>query len=156
MMRYSFARRSRLAGVVALSLLATGAGGGLGGCESGGLGGMLGGSSALEALSPAIKDAANSYLGNLTSLTDAMKNIRGYQDAINFAQKAEPMVSQLSSSYQTLSATGGTDRSNLLAAFGPKFDKANSGFTSQLGQLKGSSTAGSIAGPVLDRVRLFK
>lgn len=156
MMHPSFARCSRVASVVAFSLLVLGAGGGLGGCQGGGLGGMLGGSSAMDALSPAIKDAANSYLGSLTSLTDAMKNIRGYQDALNFVQKAEPMVSQLSSSYQTLAATGGTDRSNLLAAFGPKFDKANSGFTSQLGQLKGSSTAGSIAGPVLDRVRLFK
>ncbi len=156
MTRSVFARGSRLVCVLIAALAAGGASGVMTGCQSGGLGGLMGGSSAMEALSPAIKDAANSYLGNLTSLTDAMKNIRGYQDALGFAQKAEPMLSKLSSSYQTLAGTSGTDRSNLLSAFGPKLNTANSGFTSQLGQLKANSTVGSIAGPVLDRVQLFK
>jgi hypothetical protein len=128
----------------------------LSGCQNGGLGGLMGSKSAMELLSPALKDAANSYIGNVGQLTSALQGVNGYQDALNLIQKIEPMVKQASSAYQTLSATSGEDRSNLLSAFGSQFKSTNSGFTSQLDRVKGNSSWGQLVTPALNSVKLFQ
>ncbi len=125
------------------------------GCQSGGALSGLMGKSAMDLLAPALKEAANSYVSSISSLTGELANIRGFQDVLAFVEKAEPLVKQASSSYNTLASTTGADRSNLLSAFGPKFDSANSGFASQVNRVKGNSTWGQFAGPVIDKVKLF-
>ena len=125
------------------------------GCQSGGLGGLRSSKSAMEMLSPMVKDAANSYVGNLTSLTSSLGNLKDLQGVMDFVKKAEPMVKELSSSYKTLAATTGEERSNLMTAFGPKFNTANSGFLDKSNELKGGSWS-RVLTPVLDKVSLFK
>ena len=110
----------------------------------------------MDMLAPALRDAANSYLTNLGALTSSLQNIQGFQDAMKMVEKIEPAVKQLSSSYQTLAATSGQDRTNLIEAFGPKFNSANGGFTEQLSRIKGNSAWGQMLGPALERVKLFR
>ena len=126
----------------------------LSGCQS--MGGLIGSKTAMELLAPALKDAANSYLSNVSQLTSALKNVNGYQDALKLVQQAEPMVKQASSAYQTLAATSGEDRANLISAFGPQFKSTNSGFTSQIDKVKGNSIWGQLVSPLADRVKLFQ
>ena len=118
--------------------------------------GLMGNKSAMDMLSPLIKDAANSYVSNLTSLTSSLGNLKDLQGVMDFVKKAEPTVKQLSSDYQTLSATTGEDRSNLLAAFGPRLNSANSGFLDKSSAIKSNGMWGQIASPVLDKVKLFQ
>ncbi len=126
----------------------------LSGCQS--MGGLMGSKTAMELLAPALKDAANSYLSNVSQLTSALKNVNGYQDALKLIQQAEPMVKQASSGYKTLAATSGQDRANLLSAFAPQFKSTNSGFTSQIDKVKGNSSWGQLVSPVMDQVKLFQ
>jgi hypothetical protein len=126
----------------------------LSGCQS--MGNLMGSKTAMELLAPALKDAANSYLSNISQLTSSLKNVKGYQDALKLIQDAEPMVKQASSAYQTLAATSGEDRANLISAFGPQFKSTNSGFTSQIDKLKGNSSWGQLVTPLTDRVKLFQ
>lgn len=141
---------------VAISFGGLAALGPLGGCEGGGLGGLLGSKSAMEMLSPLVKEAADSYVGNLSSLTSSLGNIKDLSGVMDLVKKAEPMVKQLSSSYQTLSNTTGEERANLWKAFGPKIDSANQGFLGQAEKLKGNGTWGQMLGPVLEKVKLFQ
>jgi hypothetical protein len=128
----------------------------LSGCQSGGLAGLMGNKTAMDLLSPLVKDAANSYVSNLTSLTSSLGNLKDLQGVMDFVKKAEPTVKQLSSDYQTLSATTGEERSNLLSAFGPKLNSANSGFLGKSNSIKSNGMWGQIASPVLDKVKLFQ
>lgn len=146
----------RVAAATACALVSAGVLGPVAGCQSGGLGGILGSKSAMDMLSPMVKDAANSYLGNLASLTSSLGNLKDLQGVLDFVQKAQPMVEQLSSSYQTLSGTTGEERSNLMTAFGSKFKSANSDFLSQSSAAKSNGMWAQALSPVLDRIKLFQ
>ena len=143
-----------VASVVVAAICAFGLFGPVSGCQNGGLGGMES-KLAMEMLSPAIKDAANAYLNNLSALVSAAQGVQGYEDAFKLAQKAEPMLKQISSAYQTLSGLSPEDRKNLIAAFGPKIDSTNSSFADLTGKVKNTSW-GQVVSPVLDQVKLFK
>lgn len=141
-------------------LLAMGAGltaGGLSmsGCQSGGLGDLMN-KSAMEMLTPMVKDAANSYLANIKSLTSALANVRDMPTALSFVQEAEPKIKQLSSAYNTLSGTTGEERSNLFKAFGSQFESANTNFLSQSNRVNSNGMLGQAAASALNKVSLFK
>ena len=127
-----------------------------GGCESSGLGGLLGSPAAVELLSPVVKEAANAYLGDLAVLGQSLGNINNLSDVLEFVQEAEPTVRQLSSSYQTLSQTTGDERANLLKAFGPKFESANSSFLNQSTKATSNGLWSKALTPLLDQVQLFQ
>lgn len=126
------------------------------GCQGNGLGGLMGSSSAMELLSPLVKDAANSYVSNLTSLTSSLANLKDLQGVMDFVKRVEPTVKQLSSSYQTLAGTTGEERSNLMKAFGPKFESANSGFLGQSDRVKSNGMWGQALAPALEKIKLFQ
>lgn len=132
---------------------------GLSGCQGGGgggLAGLMGQPTAMSLLSPMIKDAANGYIGNLTSLTSSLNGLKSWQDAVKLVEEAMPKVKALKSDYDTLAAVSGDDRMNLLKAFGPKIDAANSGFLGQSTRLRGDGLMSKAIAPVLDQVKLFK
>ncbi len=143
------------AAAIGLSLLGAATICSMTGCQSGGLSGLMN-RSAMDMLTPMVKDAANSYISNLTSLTSSLGNLKDLQGVMDFVKKAEPIAKDLSSSYQTLSNTTGDERSNLIKAFGSKFDSANTGFLNQSSSVKSNGMWGQIASPVLDKVKLFK
>jgi len=149
-------RIHRLAMATAWAIVSATALGPVAGCQSGGLGGMMGSKSAIDLLTPMVKDAANSYLSNLTSLTSSLGSLKDYQGMLDFVKKAQPMVEQLSSSYRTLSETTGEERSNLMTAFGSKFNSANSEFLNQASAAKGNGMWAQALAPVLDNVKLFQ
>jgi hypothetical protein len=128
----------------------------LSGCQSGGLAGLMGSKSAMDMLTPMVKDAANSYVGNLTSLTSSLGNLKDLQGVMDFVKKVEPTVKELSSSYNTLSATTGEERSNLMTAFGPKFNAANSSFLDKASTTKSNPLWNQALSGTLDRVKLFQ
>lgn len=140
----------------ALLLISAAAFSPLSGCQSGGLSGLMN-QSAMELLTPMVKDAANSYVNNLTSLTGSLANLKDLNGVMEFVKKAEPMVKELSSSYNTLSNTTGEERSNLMKAFGPKINTANSNFLDQSKTAKSTSGMWAPAlSPVLDKIKIFK
>ena len=149
-------RLSTLARTTAILFIAAGVVSPISGCQSGGLGGLMN-QSAMELLTPMVKNAANSYVNNLTALTSSLGNLKDLNGVMEFVKKAEPMVKEVSSSYTTLSNTTGEERANLMKAFGPKIDSANSGFLKQSDSAKSTSGMWAPAlSPVLDKVKLFK
>lgn len=125
------------------------------GCQGGGLDGVFN-KAAIDLLAPALKDAANSYVGNLSALTSSLGSLNSYSDAIKFLEKLEPQVKQLTNAYNTLTSASPQDRKLLLEAFGPKFDSTNTGFLNQVGVAKGKSGWGQLLGPALEQIKLFK
>lgn len=125
------------------------------GCESAQLGGLLNSKTAMDLLSPLVKEAANSYVANLTDLTGMLGNINNLQGVMEFINMIEPTIKDLKSAYSTLASTSTEERKWLWEAFGPKLNKANSGFLAQ----SESQTNGSwsrLLTPVLDKVTLFE
>jgi hypothetical protein len=145
-------RASVLAGVIALGTAALP----IAGCKGGGLGGLMSSPTAMDLLAPAIKDAANAYVGNLTSLANSLGKLNSLQGVVDFVNKAQPVVKQVRSSYDTLAATSGVERANLVKAFGPKIDQANAGFLSQSQRVSGDPLWSKALEPVLSNVKLFR
>ena len=124
------------------------------GCQNGSLSGLLG-KDAMAMLSPYLKDAANSYLTNINSLVDSLSKVQGLSDAVAIAPKVEPAAKDAKKAYDVMAAATPEERELLWEAFGPKIDSANSGFTSQLGRVKGNSLWGQAMGSALDQVKLY-
>jgi hypothetical protein len=134
---------------------------------SGGAGGLFGKSEAelaMQALAPAIRDAANNYTNSLKELAAMLQNINDPQQAMQALNKIEPLVSRAADSSRTLQSLNPTDRSNVAKAFGSQISGANNGFLSQFDRLKASSggglggfgSAGQALSPVLSRVPIFR
>lgn len=126
------------------------------GCSSTQIRDLLNSPTAMELLSPLIKDAANNYIANLTDLTTMLGEINSLQGVIAFIDQIQPTIDQLKSAYQTLANTTPEERQWLWEAFGPKLNDANKGFLAQSETITGNRTWSLLLTPVLDRVELFK
>jgi len=126
------------------------------GCESTQIRDLLSSPTAMDLLSPLVKDAANNYIANLTSLTGMLGEINSLQGVLAFIDQIEPTIDQLKSAYNTLASTTPEERKWLWEAFGPKLNDANSGFLAQSDDLTGNGTWSQLLSPVLDKVELFQ
>jgi hypothetical protein len=126
------------------------------GCESTQLRELLSSPTAMDLLSPLVKDAANSYISNLTDLTAMLGDINNLQGVLRFIDLIEPTINQLKSAYQTLASTSPEERKWLWEAFGPDLKSVNSGFLNQSDALTDNSTWSRLLNPVLENVELFQ
>lgn len=125
-------------------------------CESSQLGNLLNTPTAMDLLSPLVKDAANSYIANLTDLTSMLSEINSLQGVLSFIENIQPTIDQIRSAYNTLASTTPEERQWLWEAFGPKLRDANSSFLNQSEDLSDNSSWSRLLNPVLDRVELFQ
>jgi hypothetical protein len=142
--------------VSASAVFCTGLGGTVTGCESSQIRSILGSETAMDLLSPLVKDAANAYIDDLVSLTGLLSNINSLQGVMDFVQMIQPTIEQLTSAYQTLSNTTGEEREWLLEAFGPKFSSTNAGFLDQSKNVTGNWSWNQILSQKLDQIQLFE
>lgn len=124
-------------------------------CESSQIRDLLNSPTAMELLSPLVKDAANSYIANLTDLAAMLGDINSLQGVIAFIDQIQPTIDQLKSAYQTLENTTPEERRWLWEAFGPKLSDANAAFINQSEALADNNTWSRLLKPVLDKVELF-
>lgn len=125
-------------------------------CESSQIRDLLNSPTAMELLSPLLKDAANNYIANLTDLTAMLADSNSLQGVIAFIDQIQPTIDQLKSAYQTLASTTPEERKWLWEAFGPKLTDANTGFLNQSDALADNNTWSRLLKPVLDNVELFR
>lgn len=125
-------------------------------CSSAPIRDLLTSSSAMDLLSPLVKDAANSYIANLNSLTSMLGNLDSISAVIDFLKLVEPTINDLQSAYSTLASTSAEERKWLWEAFGSKLNNANSGFLDQSETLTSNSSFSSLLNPLLKEVDLFK
>ena len=85
-----------------------------------------------------------------------LRSLEDLQGVMDLVKKAEPMVKELYSSYQTLSGTTGEERSNLMEAFGEKINSANSKFLDQSDRVSSNGAWAQMLSPVLNNVPLFQ
>jgi len=152
-------KRNRSRRVLAVSVsvvFCTGIGGSMSGCETAPLRGLLNSPTAMQLLSPLVKDAANAYISDLTSLTGLLANVNSLDGVMNFVSVIQPMIDKLTSAYNTLSNTTGDERKWLLVAFGPKINSANAGFLNQSDDATSNWAWNKVLGSALDQVRLFE
>lgn len=128
----------------------------MGGCESVPLRGLLQSQTAMNLLSPLVKDAANAYISDLTSLSALLNNLDSLQGVMDFVSEIQPTIDTLSSAYKTLSNTTGDERQWLLEAFGPKIDSANSGFISESDSVTDNWAWNKVLEKALDQIELFE
>lgn len=126
------------------------------GCESTQLGSILNSPAAMDLLSPLVKDAANSYIANLKSLTNMLGGLDNLSAVMDFLNMIEPTINDLKSAYSTLASTSPEERKWLWEAFGPKLNNANKGFLNQSDDLTNNNSWSRLLNPVLDKVELFQ
>lgn len=126
----------------------------LSGCQNGSMQGVFG-KSAMDLLSPFLKDAANSYINNLKVVATELAGVRSLTDAVAVAPRIEPAAKDVRTAYNTLAAATPQERKLLWEAFGPKLDSANSEFVSQAARIEGESLWGRVLSAGLDQVKLF-
>ena len=117
---------------------------------------LLTSSSAMDLLSPLVKDAANSYIANLNNLTSMLGNLDSISAVIDFLKLVEPTINDLQSAYSTLASTSPEERKWLWEAFGPKLNNANSGFLDQSKAITSNSSYDALLKPLLNEVDLFQ
>ncbi len=125
------------------------------GCESTQIRDLLNSPTAMDLLSPLIKDAANNYIADLTNLAAMLADIKTLQGALAFIDQIQPTLKQLNTAYQTLASTTSEERQWLWEAFGPKLNTANTAFLNQSESLT-NNTWSRLLTPVIDNVELFK
>ncbi len=126
------------------------------GCESTQIRDFLNSPTAMDLLSPLIKDAANNYIADLTNLAAMLAEINSLQGVLAFIDQIQPTIKQLNTAYQTLASTTPEERQWLWEAFGPKLNSANTAFITQSESLTNNSTWSRLLNPVLDNIELFK
>lgn len=126
------------------------------GCESTQIGSILNSKTAMDLLSPLVKDAANSYIANLKNLTNMLGGLDNLSAVMDFLNMIEPTINDLKSAYNTLASTSPEERKWLWEAFGPKLNNANKGFLNQSEDLTNNSSWSRLLNPVLDKVELFQ
>ncbi len=146
---------ARVTTVSILALLGVAATAPVTGCK-GGMGSITGSPTAMERLSPLVKDAANSYIKNINALIQSLEKVNDIPSAVRAANTLEPTVKDINSAYSTLAGTRGEERSNLLKAFGPQLDSATESFTKEADKITGNVMFGHVPGPVLKQVKLFR
>lgn len=145
----------RILAISTSAILCTGIGGTMSGCETTQLRNILGTQTAIDLLSPFVRDAANAYISDLTSLTGMLDNIDSLQGVIAFVRNIQPTIDKLTSAYQTLSDTTGDERRWLLEAFGPQIKSVNEQFISQSEELSSVWAWKKALEPALDQIHLF-
>jgi hypothetical protein len=129
---------------------------GLTGCQSGGLGNLGSSDTAMEQLTPVVREAAKTYISSLSTLTSRVKYVHDLHDAIGFSEKARPLLDQISNSHEILSLTTGEDRVNLVKAYGDRINSVNSDFLNERNATAEESKLGMSLSPLLDSVPLFR
>ena len=111
---------------------------------------------AMDLLSQQTRDAANSYVSKLSSIIKSLNGVRDVPTAMDFIKNTEPDLAQLGTDCRTLMATTGSERTNLLKAFGAKFDSLGEEFSEAADKAKENSRTGIFVSPMLDKIKLFK
>lgn len=148
----------RLASIAASGLIALVpvlAAGPLVGCQSS----MLGGDAvtqAMNALSPAIKNAASGYLGGLGDITKLLGGLTSNANVLAALPQLDKSFGSLGSYTKVLSGLTGADKSNLATAFGSQIGDANALFTNQATRLLGDKNLAGMLKPLLDKAPLLK
>ncbi len=125
-------------------------------CESSQIRDLLNSPTAMDLLSPILKDAANNYIANLTDLAAMLADINSLQGVIAFIDQIQPTLDQLKTAYQTLENTTPEERKWLWDAFGPKLTDANTAFLNQSQTLTNNTTWSRLLKPALEQIELFK
>ena len=126
------------------------------GCETTQLRSILGSQTAMDLLSPMVKDAAKAYITDLTSLSGLLGNVDSIQGVMNFVSDIQPTIDQLKKAYQTLANTSGDERRWLLEAFGPDIRDANAKFLNISDEATSDWAWKQLLKPVLEKVALFE
>jgi len=105
------------------------------------------------------KDLANQYLSGMGDLNKLIDQMQNPQQALASLNKVEQTASKVSQASSALNALPPDTRSNVVKAFGPQLTSTNSTFMTHLSSIKSDpsfGSLGSVLGPVLDKVSLFK
>lgn len=146
----------RLLAVSTCALFCTGMTGSMSGCESSPLRGILRSQTAMDLLSPMVKDAANAYISDLMALSQRLENLDSLQGVMEFVSEIQPTIDTLNSAYKTLANTTGDERRWLLEAFGPKIDSVNSEFISGSDGVTENWAWNKVLEKALGQVQLFE
>tara|TARA_R110002073_G_scaffold275332_1_gene438868 strand:- start:35419 stop:35883 length:465 start_codon:yes stop_codon:yes gene_type:complete len=128
----------------------------MGGCENSPLRGILQSRTAMDLLSPLVKDAANAYISDLMALSQRLDNLDSLQGVMEFVSEIQPTIDTLNTAYKTLANTTGDERRWLLEAFGPKIDSVNSAFISGSDGVTENWAWNKVLEKALDQVQLFE
>lgn len=116
---------------------------------------------AMAELPESVKATATQYTGGLSQLIQILMNVRSTSDALTSVRTLEPLVTQVTKASSDLKALDPVTKQNVLTAYASDLKTNNDAFTTQLNRIRGDASGsfgsmGSILGPALDRISLFK
>ncbi|MDZ4755419.1 MAG: hypothetical protein SGJ11_13110 [Phycisphaerae bacterium] len=111
---------------------------------------------AMAALSEHVKTAAKGYLSGLNGVLSTVASANDFSSALSAAEKLRPYYDDVVTYLPELQKLRGEDLENVRIAFGPELKKAEADLKTQIERLSGSTSAGSVLKPLLERVQVFR
>lgn len=102
-----------------------------------------------------IRGLMNQYLGDMGSVTDMLRGVTTPRQASDALPRLGPALDNLNSTSNSLSRMVPEVRDNVLKAFGPQLEQANSALTAQINRITGDPSLNNVLGPLLKNVKLF-
>ena len=107
-------------------------------------------------LEPAIRQAAEGYIGELSNIASMVSGIKSIPDAVSVAEKAAPLIQRTSGYASTLNSASPGTKDLVRRAFATKLKTSNGQFADALTKLSGQSGVGPFITPALERIPMFK
>ena len=107
-------------------------------------------------LEPAIRQAAEGYMSELSNIATMVSGIKGIPDAVSVADKASPLIRKTIGYSNTLSSAPPETKDLVRRAFATKLKASNTQFADALSKLSGQSSIGPFIKPALEKIPLFK
>ncbi len=107
-------------------------------------------------LEPAIRQAAEGYIGELSSIATMVSGVKSIPDAVSVADKASPLIQKTIGYSNTLNSAPPETKDLVRRAFSNKLKASNTQFADALTKLSGQSSVGPFIKPALDKIPLFK
>jgi hypothetical protein len=111
---------------------------------------------AMAALSEHVKTAVKGYLRGLNGVLSTVASANDFTSALSAAENLRPYYDDVVTYLPELKKLTGEDLENVRIAFGPELKKAEADLKAQIERLSGSTSAGRVLKPLLERVQVFQ
>jgi|GEM_PF-2821927 len=110
----------------------------------------------IASLEPAVRQAAEGYVKELSALATQVSSITSMADAVSVADKARPSVQRTMDYAATLNALPPETKDVVRRGFATKLKSSGDKFAAALSKLDSSNTYGPLIKPLVKQIPLFK
>lgn len=115
-----------------------------------------GGHRSSSSVPEAQRAAVNGYLNAVSDASKLLGSVTDTASARAAMPQLEQLIKSIDASFKQLGWAGSSDRDRVSGAYGEQLRAANEAFAAQVNRIKGTAGLGSVLGPLLDKIQLFR